>query len=55
MRALVVWPMVAVPRVRRSLEDDGRPTDPQLAERVETLAAEVVRYAALLAPARAVR
>jgi FMN reductase len=55
LRALVVWPMVAVPRVRRSLAEDGRPTDPQLAERVETLAGEVVRYAALLAPARAVR
>jgi FMN reductase len=55
LRALVVWPMVAVPRVRRSLEEDGRPTDPQLAERVEILAGEVVRYATLLAPARAVR
>lgn len=53
LRALVIWPMVAVPRVRQALDEQGRPTDAQLAGRVETLAAEVVRYARLLLPARA--
>lgn len=52
MRALVVWPMVAVPGVQRSLDERGRPIDPQLAGRVDTLAAELVRYAALLRAGR---
>jgi FMN reductase len=52
LRALVVWPMVAVPRVQRGLDEHGRPLDAQLAERVDLLGAEVVRYARLLAPAR---
>jgi FMN reductase len=52
MRALVVWPVVAMPRVRQALDETGRPLDAQLAGRAATLGAEVVRYAALLAPAR---
>lgn len=53
LRALVVWPMVAVPNVQRGLDENGRPCDEGLAARVDLLAAEVVRYARLLRAPRA--
>jgi FMN reductase len=52
LRALVVWPMIGLPRLRNVLDERGCPTDPQLAGRVDALAAEIVRYARLLAAAR---
>jgi hypothetical protein len=52
LRALVVWPMVAVPRVRQALDEHGRPLDPQLGDRVALLGGEIVRYARLLGGGR---
>lgn len=48
MRAVIVWPMVAVPSVRQALDEQGRPLDGQLAARVDILCEEMVRYARLL-------